>query len=67
MLTPRFPGNQLLTDLETSPGIDANEFARLLKALQKKRLEKFVTSGASVGVRLWPKNPNLSVFHKSAV
>lgn len=60
-------GNQLLIDLETSPAIDANGFARLLEALQKKRLEKFVTSGASVALRLWPENPNLSVFRKSAV
>ena len=60
-------GNQLLIDLETSPGIDANKFTKLLKTLQQKKLEKLVTSGASVGLRLWPENPNMLVFQKSAI
>ena len=57
-------GNQLLIDLETSPGIDPNGFTRLLKALQHKKLEDLVTSGSSVGLRLWPENSNMSVFQK---
>ena len=60
-------GNQLLNDLEISPGIDPNGFTRLLKALQHKKLEDLVTSGSSVGLRRWPENFNLSVFQKIPV
>ena len=59
--------NQLLIDLGVAPGIDANEFLRLLETLQVKNLEGLVSSGATVGLRLWPENPRLSAFQKTAI
>ena len=58
--------NQLITDLETSPGINARDFSELLETLQKKDFKGLAASGVIVGLRLWPENARLSAMQKVA-
>ena len=59
--------NQLITDLEMSPGINVRDFSGLLETLQKKGFKSLAASGIVVGLRLWPENTRLSAIQKIAV
>ena len=56
--------NQLILDLEASPGIDARDFSALLETLQKKDFKSLVASGVIVGLRLWPEHERLSAIQR---
>ena len=58
--------NQLIIDLEMSPGIDARDFSELLETLQKKDFKSLAASGVIVGLRLWPECTRLSDFQRTA-
>ncbi|KAL8797571.1 MAG: hypothetical protein Q9195_000388 [Heterodermia aff. obscurata] len=58
--------NQLIIDLEMSPGINARDFSEVLETLQKREFKSLVASGVVVGLRLWPENTRLLAIQKAA-
>ena len=58
--------NQLLVDLEVSPGIDGKEFFKVLEALQSQGFKTITEVGVTVGSRLWPTKIEWSAIHQGA-